>query len=104
MPSRGFTIPLTSTDNRSVLRRSRAVGRRSSSFRFRRRGAGRLPPGALPLETYSDSAIVNAIRGHVDARDLPGAADWGVTPTTPTTQRLLSIGAAFGGLRARVRM
>jgi type III restriction enzyme len=51
----------------------------------RRRGAA--AQGALPLETYSDSAIVNEIRGHVDGwRDLPGGADWGVTPTT---QRLL---------------
>jgi hypothetical protein len=41
----------------------------------------------IPIEIYSDSAIVNEIRGHVDAwRDLPGGADWGVTPTT---QRLL---------------
>jgi type III restriction enzyme len=65
-------------------------GRRPSRFivsvpAARRRGAA--AQGALPLETYSDSAIVNEIRGHVDAwRDLPGGADWGVTPTT---QRLL---------------
>ena len=65
-------------------------GRRPSKFivpvpAARRRGAA--TQGALPLETYSDSAIVNEIRGHVDAwRDLPGGADWGVTPTT---QRLL---------------
>ena len=61
-------------------------GRRPSKFivpvpAARRRGAA--AQGALPLETYSDSAIVNEIRGHVDAwRDLPGGADWGVTPTT----------------------
>ncbi len=65
-------------------------GRRPSKFivpvpAARRRGAA--AQGALPLETYSDSAIVNEIRGHVDAwRVLPGGADWGVTPTT---QRLL---------------
>ena len=65
-------------------------GRRPSKFivpvpAARRRGAA--AQGALPLETYSDSAIVNEIRGHVQAwRDLPGGADWGVTPTT---QRLL---------------
>ena len=65
-------------------------GRRPSKFivpvpAARRRGAA--AQGALPLETYSDSAIVNEIRGHVDAwRALPGGADWGVTPTT---QRLL---------------
>jgi type III restriction enzyme len=65
-------------------------GRRPSKFivpvpAARRRRAA--TQGALPLETYSDSAIVNEIRGHVDAwRGLPGGADWGVTPTT---QRLL---------------
>jgi type III restriction enzyme len=61
-------------------------GRRPSKFivpvpAARRRGAA--AQGALPLETYSDSAIVNEIRGHVDAwRGLSGEADWGVTPTT----------------------
>jgi hypothetical protein len=35
------------------------------------------------LETYDDNAIINEIRSDVDAwRDLPGGADWGVTPTT----------------------
>lgn len=43
--------------------------------------------GTLDLETYTDNALINEIRGHVDAwRDLPGGADWGVTSTT---QRLL---------------
>ena len=41
MLSRGFTIPLTSMDNRPVLCRSKAAGRRSSSFRCRRRRSGR---------------------------------------------------------------
>jgi type III restriction enzyme len=65
-------------------------GRRPSKFivpvpTARRRGAA--TQGALPLETYSDNALINEIRGHVDAwRGLPGGADWGVTPTT---QRLL---------------
>ena len=77
-------------------------GRRPSKFivpvpAARRRGAA--AQGALPLETYSDSAIVNEIRGHVQAwRDLPGGADWGVTPTT---QRLLEHwrGSNFSGHR-----
>ncbi len=39
--------------------------------------------GSLALETYSDNAIINEIRRHVDAwRDLPGGSDWGVTPST----------------------
>jgi type III restriction enzyme len=73
-------------------------GRRPSKFivpvpATRRRGAA--AQAALPLDTYSRSAIItysrsaiiNEIRGHVDAwRCLPGGADWGVTPTT---QRLL---------------
>ena len=65
-------------------------GRRPSKFiipvpRARRQGAA--TQGTLDLETYSDNAITNEIRGHVDAwRDLPGGADWGVTSTT---QRLL---------------
>jgi type III restriction enzyme len=65
-------------------------GRRPSKFivpvpAARRRGAA--AQGALPLETYSDNALINEIRSHVDAwRSLPGGADWGVTPTT---QRLL---------------
>jgi type III restriction enzyme len=65
-------------------------GRRPSKFivpvpKAKRRGAA--TQGTLDLETYDDNAIINEIRSHVDAwRDLPGGADWGVTPTT---QRLL---------------
>jgi type III restriction enzyme len=65
-------------------------GRRPSKFivpipKAKRRGAA--AQETLPLETYSDNAIINEIRSNVDAwRDLPGGADWGVTPTT---QRLL---------------
>jgi type III restriction enzyme len=66
------------------------AGRRPSKFlvpvpQARRRAAA--AQSALPLETYSDNALINEIRGHVDAwRCLPRGADWGVTPTT---QRLL---------------
>ncbi len=65
-------------------------GRRPSKFivpvpQARRRIAA--AQGTLDLETYDDNAIINEIRSHIDAwRDLPGGADWGVTPTT---QRLL---------------
>src|SRR5580700_64983 len=77
-------------------------GRRPSEFivpvpAARRRGAA--AQGALPLETDSDNALINEIRGHVDAwRGLPGGADWGVTPTT---QRLLEHwrGSNFTGQR-----
>ena len=38
-------------------------------------------------QEYNPTPIINEIRGHVDAwRDLPGGADWGVTPIT---QRVL---------------
>ena len=66
------------------------AGRRPSKFvvpvpKAKRKGAG--TQGSLDLETYDDNAIINEIRRHVDDwRDLPGGADWGVTPTT---QRLL---------------
>jgi type III restriction enzyme len=65
-------------------------GRRPSKFivpvpKARRRGAGE--QGTLELETYNDNALINEVRGHVDAwRELPGGSDRGVTPTT---QRLL---------------
>jgi len=65
-------------------------GRRPSKFlvpvpKAKRKGAA--TQGTLDLETYDDNAIINEIRSHVDAwRELPGSADWGVTPST---QRLL---------------
>jgi len=41
----------------------------------------------LDLETYSENALINEIRGYIDAwRRLPNPADWGVTAVT---QRLL---------------
>jgi type III restriction enzyme len=84
----GFHHPLD--DQGQPLGLPPVEGRRPSKFivpvpAARRRGA--VAQGALPLETYSDNAIINEIRGHVDAwRSLSGGADWGVTPTT---QRLL---------------
>ncbi len=53
-------------------------GRRPSKFIVpvpiaKRRGVG--AQGTLPLETYSDNAIINEIRSHVDPwRDLPSGA------------------------------
>lgn len=42
---------------------------------------------SLDLETYSENALINEIRGYIDAwRRLPNPADWGVTAVT---QRLL---------------
>lgn len=42
---------------------------------------------SLDLETYTENAKINEIRGDVDAwRAVPNPADWGVTPAT---QRLL---------------
>ncbi len=42
---------------------------------------------SLELETYSENALINEIRGHVDSwRGLRNPADWGVTSAT---QRLL---------------
>ncbi len=86
--NRVFTTP--SDDQGQPLGLPPVGARRPSKFIVpvptARRG-GAAAQGALPLETYSDNAIINEIRGHVDAwRDLSGGADWGVTPTT---QRLL---------------
>ena len=96
----GFHHPLD--DQGQPLGLPPVEGRRPSKFivpvpATRRRGAA--AQGALPLETYSDNALINEIRGHVDAwRGLPGGADWGVTPTT---QRLLEHwrGSNFAGQR-----
>ena len=42
---------------------------------------------SLDLETYTEHALINEIRGYLDSwRKLPNAADWGVTGAT---QRLL---------------
>jgi type III restriction enzyme len=39
--------------------------------------------GLLDLESYTDNALINEIRSYVDAwRNIPNAADWGVTPAT----------------------
>lgn len=58
-----------------------------------RRGGSRGQQAELDLDEavnagrYSENAIVNEIRGYLDAwRSLPDPPDWGVTPTT---QRLL---------------
>ena len=55
---------------------------------FRRRGRRRPPAQAsLDLETYTENALINEIRGYVDRwRSLRNPADWGVTAVS---QRLL---------------
>ncbi len=65
-------------------------GRRASRFIVpvpvsrKRSAAGQ---ASLDLETYTENALINEIRGYVDRwRGVPNPADWGVTPTT---QRLL---------------
>jgi type III restriction enzyme len=63
-----------------------AQGRRESKFivpvpKSRKRQAP--AQGMLDLESYTDNALINEIRSHVDAwRNIPNAADWGVTPAT----------------------
>lgn len=65
-------------------------GRRPSKFivpvpASRKKSAVAQP--SLDLETYTENAKINEIRGYVDAwRAIPNPADWGVTPAT---QRLL---------------
>jgi type III restriction enzyme len=65
-------------------------GRRPSKFivpvpASRKRAAA--AQASLDLETYTENAKINEIRGYVDAwRVIPNPGDWGVTPAT---QRLL---------------
>lgn len=65
-------------------------GRRPSKFivpvpASRKKAA--VTQASLDLETYTENAKINEIRGYVDAwRAIPNPADWGVTPAT---QRLL---------------
>ncbi|WP_375396459.1 BPTD_3080 family restriction endonuclease [uncultured Sphingomonas sp.] len=66
------------------------AGRRPSKFivpvpASRKKSAA--AQASLDLETYTENAKINEIRGYVDAwRAIPNPADWGVTPAT---QRLL---------------
>jgi type III restriction enzyme len=65
-------------------------GRRPSKFivpvpKSRKRQAP--AQGTLDLESYTDNALINEVRGYVDAwRSIPNPADWGVTAAS---QRLL---------------
>lgn len=65
-------------------------GRRPSKFivpvpASRKKAA--VAQASLDLETYTENAKINEIRGYVDTwRAIPRAADWGVTPAT---QRLI---------------
>lgn len=66
------------------------VGRRPSKFivpvpASRKKAAA--AQASLDLETYSENALINEIRGYLTVwRAVPNPADWGVTPAT---QRLL---------------
>ncbi|QQV79258.1 DEAD/DEAH box helicase family protein (plasmid) [Sphingomonas aliaeris] len=77
-------------DNGQPLEGEPIKGRRPSKFivpvpASRKKAAA--AQASLDLETYTENAKINEIRGYVDAwRAIPRAADWGVTPAT---QRLL---------------
>ena len=54
--------------------------RRVLLFPFRPRGKGFRCAGLLGLETYTENALINEIRGYVDRwQGLRNPADWGVT-------------------------
>lgn len=77
-------------DHGQPLDRPALQGRRPSRFivpvpQSRKRQV--IAQASLDLETYSESNLINEIRGYVDAwRKIPNPADWSVTPAT---QRLL---------------
>lgn len=77
-------------DNGQPLEGEPIKGRRPSKFivpvpASRKKAAA--AQASLDLETYTENAKINEIRGYVDTwRAVPRAADWGVTPAT---QRLL---------------
>lgn len=77
-------------DNGQPLEGEPVNGRRPSKFivpvpASRKKAAA--AQASLDLETYTENAKINEIRGYVDTwRAIPKAADWGVTPAT---QRLL---------------
>ena len=77
-------------DNGQPVEGEPLKGRRPSKFivpvpASRKKAAA--AQASLDLETYTENAKINEIRGYVDAwRAIPRAADWGVTPAT---QRLL---------------
>ena len=77
-------------DNGQPLEGEPIKGRRPSKFivpvpASRKKAAA--AQASLDLETYTENAKINEIRGYVDTwRAIPNAADWGVTSST---QRLL---------------
>lgn len=77
-------------DNGQPLEGQPIKGRRPSKFivpvpASRKKAAA--AQASLELETYTENALINEIRGYVAAwRSIPNAGDWGVTPST---QRLL---------------
>lgn len=77
-------------DNGQPMEGQPIKGRRPSKFivpvpASRKKAAA--AQASLDLETYTENALINEIRGYVAAwRAIPNAGDWGVTPST---QRLL---------------
>ena len=77
-------------DNGQPLEGEPVKGRRPSKFivpvpASRKKSAA--AQASLDLETYTENALINEIRGYVSAwRAIPNPADWGVAPAT---QRLL---------------
>ena len=74
-------------DNGQPLEGEPRLGRRASRFivpvpASRKRSSA--AQASLDLETYTENALINEIRGYLDAwRAIPNPADWGVTDVTP---------------------
>ena len=75
-------------DNGQPLDGEPIMGRRQSKFLVPVPASRKKASSAqttLDLESYSDNALINEIRGHVDAwRAIPNPKDWGVEPATQT--------------------
>lgn len=75
-------------DNGQPLDAEPIEGRRPSKFLVpvpASRKKASAAQATLDLETYTDNALINEIRGHVDAwRAIPNPKDWGVEPATQT--------------------
>ena len=77
-------------DNGQPLEGEPRLGRRASRFIVpvpASRKKSSAAQASLDLETYTENALINEIRGYLDSwRAIPNPADWGVTAAT---QRLL---------------
>ena len=73
-------------DNGQPVEGAPIPGRRPSKFIVpvpASRKKATVTQASLDLETYTENAKINEIRGYVDAwRAIPNPADWGVTPAT----------------------